>query len=80
MAEATFEMIPVNSTQIESIGFSAETNQGRARFIAKGNFAGALYEYDDCTQEEANAIINAPSPKTAFDQIWKGIKPYRRIE
>lgn len=70
-----FNMTPVTSSQIAAVGFNSETKQGRCEFVKNGS----LYEYDGCTQEEADQIINAPSVGIAFGQIWKGVKPFRRI-
>ena len=75
MADEDFNMTSVNSSQIDQVGFSAATSQGRVLFVKNG----ALYEYDGCTQEERDEIVNAPSVGIAFGQIWKGTKPFRRI-
>ena len=78
--ENDFNMTPVVSSQLESVGFNPATSQGRVRFLAKGSRGSSLYEYEGCTQEEANSIINAPSAGTQFGITWKGIKPFRRLE
>jgi hypothetical protein len=75
-SETDFNMTPVTSSQIAEVGFNPTTGQGRVRFLKNGS----LYEYDACSQEEADAIINAASVGTAFGQIWKGVKPFRRLE
>jgi len=79
MAFVDVEMIPVTSSQIESVGFDPETGKGYVRFLARGRGTTSLYEYEGCTQEEATAIITAPSVGIAFGQIWKGTKIYRKI-
>jgi hypothetical protein len=73
--ENDFNMQQVTSSQIAAVGFNPATNQGRVEFIKNGS----LYEYDNCTQEEADSIINAPSVGIAFGNVWKGVKSYRRI-
>jgi KTSC domain len=85
MAEETavqgdpFNMTAVSSSQIEAVGFNPETSQGRILFLSKGNRGSSLYEYDGCTQAEADEIINAPSVGQSFAGLWKGIKAYRRV-
>ena len=75
MPNEEWNMTSVASSQIDQIGFNPATNQGRALFLKNQ----ALYEYDGCTQSEADEIINAPSVGQAFGAIWKGVKGYRRI-
>ena len=72
--ENDFNMTPVSSSQIAAVGFNAATSQGRVEFNN-----GSLYEYDGCTQAEADSIINASSVGIAFSTTWKGTKPFRRI-
>ena len=75
MAENDFNMTPVSSGNLDQVGFNPATSQGRALFKS-----GALYEYENCTQEEFDQIVVAPSSKVAFDPLWKyGGKPYNRI-
>ena len=75
MADNDFDMQPVESDNLAEVGFNEDTNQGRIRFVK-----GSLYEYDDCTLEEAEQIRNAPSANDAFKTLWRGLKPYRKIE
>lgn len=72
--ENDFEMHPVASTNLAEVGFNPETRQGRVRFVK----SGALYEYDDCTQEEFEAILSAPSANDAFVGTWRN-HAYRRL-
>jgi hypothetical protein len=69
-----FDMQAVSSANLAQVGFNAETNQIRVLFNS-----GATYEYDRCTQDEADEIIAAASPNDAFADILKGLKPYRRV-
>jgi len=39
-----------------------------------------LYEYDNVTQEEVDAIINAESPGRVFAATLKFGKNYRKLE
>ena len=76
--ESGFEMVPVSSSQIESVGFNAATSQGKVRFLKNGS----EYVYESCTQDEATQIINGAiggSVGITFGQLWKGVKPFRRI-
>ena len=73
-----FEMVPVSSSQIESVGFNSETGQGRVSFIRNGS----LYEYDSVTREEFDQIVNGSiggSVGISFGSLWKGVKPFRRL-
>jgi hypothetical protein len=55
--ESGFEVIPSQaSSQIDQVLFNAETSQGRILFLAKGSRGPSLYEYDDCTSDEAAQI------------------------
>jgi hypothetical protein len=73
--ESGFEMVPVSSSQIESVGFNPETSQGKVRFLKNGS----AYLYEACTQEEADTIINAPSVGQMFASLWKGTKSFQRV-
>jgi hypothetical protein len=82
MANEDFNMTPVSSSQIAAVGFNAETSQGRIEFVAKGSRGPSLYEYDDCTAEEAAQIISGAiggSVGVTFGTLWKNVKPFRRI-
>ena len=72
MAENDFQMTPVTSSQIESIGYS--DGKLRIQFLK-----GGLYEYSECNQEEYDRLVAAPSVGSLFQQIIKGIKPFSRI-
>ena len=77
-----FTMTSVSSSQIASVGFNPKTSQGRVEFLAKGNRGPSLYEYENCTQDEATQIINGAiggSVGITFGQLWKGTKNFRRI-
>lgn len=76
--ESGFEVIPSQaSSQIDQVLFNAATGQGRILFLK-----GALYEYDECTRVEAEQIAGGAiggSVGVSFSQIWKNIKPFRRV-
>jgi hypothetical protein len=77
--ESGFEVIPSQaSSQIEQVQFNAETSQGRIVFLKNG----AVYEYDSATMEEAQQISSGAiggSVGVTFGQLWKGVKPFRRV-
>lgn len=73
MAEGNFDMQPVTSGNLVAVGFDPETSKIRVQFKA------ATYEYDDCTQEEFDAIVNAPSANDAFNAHLKNIKPFHKL-
>lgn len=76
--ENDFNMTEVSNSQIAAVGFNPTTSQGRVIFSDKGR-GPTTYEYDNCTAEEFDSIVNAPSVGIAFGETWKGSKPYRRI-
>jgi hypothetical protein len=81
--ESGFEVIPTQaSSQIDQVLFNAETSQGRILFLAKGSRGPSLYEYDDCTSDEAAQIAGGAiggSVGVSFGAIWKGTKVFRRV-
>ena len=77
--ESGFEMTPVTSSQIESVGFNPATGEGRVAFLAKGSRPGSLYSYPNCTQEEFDQIVNAGSVGAMFGQLWKFKAGYQKI-
>jgi KTSC domain len=72
--EQDFEMIPVSSSQIESVGYSDVTSKLRISFSK-----GGIYEYDNVSQEEFDALVAAPSVGSLFQQTIKNRKPYRKL-
>jgi hypothetical protein len=76
------QMVPVVSSQIESVGFDPTTGEGRVAFLAKGSRPGSLYSYPSCTQEEFDHIVNGAiggSVGTTFGQLWKYKAGYAKI-
>ena len=72
--EQDFEMIPVTSSQIESIGYSDVPRKLRIQFLK-----GGMYEYDNVSQEEFDALVAAPSVGSLFQRTIKGMKVYRKL-
>jgi hypothetical protein len=81
--ESGFELIPTQaSSQIDQVYFNAETSQGRILFLAKNSRGPYLYEYDDCTADEAAQIASGAiggSVGVTFGVLWKNVKVFRRI-
>lgn len=61
-------LTPVESSQLEAIGYDPETKKLHIKFKA----GGATYEYDGMTPEEFEKFNSAPSKGSYF---YKNIKP-----
>lgn len=75
-------MIPVESSQIDSIGHDAETNTLAIRFKNYKGEASGLYHYDNFTAEDFAAFHGADSIGKHFGQHIKPATekhPYRRV-
>lgn len=66
----------VSSTRIASIGYDPEEQKLEIEFASDGS----VYEYDDVTLADFNALKAASSVGRHFDAVIKGRYPYRRIE
>lgn len=71
--ENDFNMQSVDSGNLVAVGFNEQTKQGRI------DFKKSSYVYENCTQDEADQIIAAPSANDAFVALWRGSKPYRKV-
>ena len=69
----------VESSQIVRVGYDAETLKAYVAFKSKQGDMSSTYEYDGCSQEEADAIINADSVGRQFAATWKYGKVYRKL-
>jgi RPA family protein len=67
-------MQDVSSGNLNQVGFDPDLKKIRIVFNS-----GAVYEYSNCSQEEADQIIAAASPNDAFNALLRGVKPYQRI-
>jgi hypothetical protein len=69
-----------SSSQIKRVGFDAETSKGYCGFLDhRTGEEASVYEYDGCTREEADAIINSDSAGRQFAATWKYGKAYRKL-
>ena len=71
---STFEMIPVSSSNVESIGYDPETQILHVKFIG-----GSLYQYLNVPQIEYDQLINAPSIGSYLNRNIKGLYAYQKI-
>ncbi len=71
---AEFNMIPVASSNIESIGYDEETQILRVRFLN-----GAMYEYKNLPIMEYEQLKNAPSVGSYFNRNIARNYPYEKV-
>ncbi len=80
------EMIPVQSSQLHSIGHDPETNTMQVRFLAgrgEQRGPGALYTYQNVTTEDFSAFEKAESKGSHFGKVFKPATdryPYSRVD
>lgn len=68
------EMIPVSSSNVESIGYDADTQTLQIRFLS-----GGVYIYRNVPQMEYEQLINAPSIGSYLNRNIKGSYAYEKI-
>lgn len=69
------EMYSVNSSNIEAIGYDAESATLRIQYLR-----GGTYDFQGVPLEVYNDFFNAPSKGTYFNEyIKKGGYPYSRL-
>ena len=69
------EMIPVESSNVESIGYDQENQIVYVRFLN-----GSLYIYKEVPEYEFENLLNAPSIGSYIHSNFKNVYPYERIE
>ncbi|AFV01919.1 hypothetical protein UNSWDHB_1258 [Dehalobacter sp. UNSWDHB] len=69
------EMVPVSSSNIESVGYDKENEITYVRFLN-----GTLYSYKGVPMHEFEGLLNAPSIGSYLHRNFKNIYPYERIE
>lgn len=69
------EMIPVSSSNIESIGYDEQNEQVYVRFLN-----GSLYVYKGVPLNEFENLRDAPSLGSYLHRNYKNVYPYERIE
>lgn len=66
------KMVPVVSSNIESIGHDPETNTMHVKFKDKGTSVGKTYVHDNFPASEHARFIGADSPGSHYHQFIKG--------
>lgn len=67
-------MIPVSSSNIESIGYEEQNEQVYVRFLN-----GSLYVYKGVPLHEFENLRDAPSLGSYLHRNYKNVYPYERI-
>lgn len=70
------EMTPVSSSNVASVGYSAEEETVYVRFIS-GN---SLYAYRGVPAHEFDNLLTAASVGSYLNRCFKNVYPYERIE
>ena len=68
-------MIPVSSSNIESIGYEEANEQVFVRFLD-----GSVYVYKGVPGQEFESLRDAPSLGSYLHRNYKNIYPYERVE
>ncbi|MBO0323184.1 KTSC domain-containing protein [Muricauda sp. CAU 1633] len=69
------EMIPVVSSNIESIGYEEQSQQVFVKFLK-----GGVYVYKGVPESEYQNLLVAPSVGSYLHRNFKNVYPYERIE
>lgn len=69
------EMIPVSSSNIESIGYDEANQQVFVRFLN-----GSTYTYKGVPIHEFENLRSAPSLGSYMHRNYKNVYPYERVE
>ena len=76
-------LTPVESSQLEAIGYDSETQTLAVRFKSKGSYPGSLYHYNNVSSEDWSAFQAADSKGSHFIRNIKRAPdrfPYQRID
>ncbi len=68
------DMIPISSSNIESIGYDKQNEQVYVRFLN-----GSLYVYKGVPLHEFENLRDAPSLGSYLHRNYKNVYPYERI-
>lgn len=71
------EMIPVSSSNIESIGYDEQNEQNEQVYVRFLN--GSLYVYKGVPLHEFENLRDAPSLGSYLHRNYKNVYPYERI-
>lgn len=75
MSEYGVDMIPVSSSNVESVGYDEQQQILYVRFLS-----GGLYIYKGVSMYEFEGLLNAPSVGSYLHRNIKNVYPYERIE
>lgn len=67
-------MLPVSSSNIESIGYNEQDQEVYVRFLN-----GSVYVYKGVPQHEYENLRDAPSLGSYLHRNYKNVYPYERI-
>lgn len=65
---------PVSSSNVESVGYDAETQTLEIAFLS-----GGIYQYFDVPQHVYDALMSAPSAGNFLHEQIKGVYRYARV-
>ena len=69
------EMLPVDSSNIESVGYDEQTETVYVRFLNS-----SVYIYKGVSLSEFENLKNAPSVGSYLHRNYKNVYPYERIQ
>lgn len=69
------EMIPVSSSNIDSIGYDEQNQAVYVRFLNN-----SLYVYKGVPEYEFRNLLEAPSHGSYLHRNFKNVYPYERVE
>lgn len=75
MSDYGVNMIPVSSSNVDSIGYDENQQILYVRFLN-----GSLYIYKGVSSYEFDGLLNAPSVGSYLHRNIKNLYPYERVE
>lgn len=76
----TPEMIPVESSNLESVGYDDESQMMYVHFLAKRTWPRTLYVYFDVPLEVYEGLLAADSHGQYFNAYVRNVYQYERLE
>jgi len=73
------QRIPVDSSNIASIGYDAQAQVLEIEFRRKGQEQGPVYQYLQVPLEVWEGLLDSPSKGKYFSDQIKGRYPYRKV-
>ncbi|MNI32753.1 hypothetical protein D3C87_850630 [compost metagenome] len=68
------ELVPVSSSNIESVGYDAENECVYVKYINQ-----SIYVYKGVSQTEYDNLLYAPSVGSYMHRNFKNVYPYERV-